>query len=137
MKTGGLGQLNRLDDIQYENSTISISEKPATQITVTNVDMASRSDMSEATHISTTNMDMSYICGNGMHGLFDWAKSQVMEDFHLKKKTFEKLDKDGNHTVYSEDQVYKMIDAIKKHHNGNSDKIFDKSNMRGIFKRSF
>ena len=137
MKTGGLGHLKKLDEIQYVNSTISIADKSPTQITVTNVDQASKSDMSEGTHISTTNMDMSYICGNGMHGLFDWAKSQVMEDFHLKKKAFEKLDKDGNHMVYSESQVYEMIEAIKNHHNGRSDKIFEKSNMRTIFKKSF
>ena len=47
-----------------------------------------------------------------MNGLFDWAKSQVMEDCLINKKHFSILDIDGHlsQSVYSEYEVFLMID---------------------------
>ena len=83
-------------------------------------------------------MNNSLICGNGMHGLFDWAKSQVMEDYFVNKKSFEIADEDGkiSRNVYTEYEVYLMIEQIKNFNSGKNN-TFDKANMRAIFKRSF
>ena len=116
-------------------STISDAQKMEDELDKTK----NITDRSSNTQISALNMNMSYICGLGMNGLFDWAKSQVMEDVHENRKMFELLDDEGKQIeqIYNETQVFQTIEEIRKFTSGKAETSLEQQKLRVIFKRSF
>ena len=54
---------------------------------------------------------MTFIGGQGVHGLLDWSKSEVYKDLKSKKVKFEMLDSKGliNRSVYTENEIMLLI----------------------------